>query len=99
MLDTAGAEAYLFPEHSGNIQAFAPMSLSPNLPVSAIEYVVALLVRLMLPNVGEDTEAARALALDMLADYHPRTVRELRLAGEIIGCGLNTLQALADCGQ
>ena len=75
------------------------MSHFPDLPAGAVDFVVGILVRLILPTLGDDPAAARALARDMLAEYQPGTLKELRLAAEIIGLSLNALNALADAAQ
>ncbi|MFL5289161.1 MAG: hypothetical protein ACJ8AW_51475 [Rhodopila sp.] len=73
------------------------MSVREPLPQDAVDMVVASLLHLILP-VLESEAAARALALRMLTEYQPESVRELHLAGEIIGFSLNGLKALGDCG-
>jgi hypothetical protein len=75
------------------------MTLSPTLPQSAVDLVVAMLVRLILPALAGDTGAAKALALAMLAEYQPQTIRELRLAAEIVGLSLESLNALVESAQ
>ena len=75
------------------------MSLSPNLPASAIETVLAFLLPLILPTINNDTAAATALAIHMLRDYDPRTARELRLAAEAIGYSLKGLTVLAESAE
>jgi hypothetical protein len=75
------------------------MTLSPTLPQSAVDLVVAMLVRLILPALAGDAEAAKALALAMLAEYQPQTIRELRLASEIVGLSLDSLNALVESAQ
>ena len=75
------------------------MTLSPTLPQAAIDLVVAVLVRLLLPALAGDTDAAKSLAVAMLAEYQPRTIRELGIAGEIISLGLDSLNALAEAAQ
>ncbi|MFO1023707.1 MAG: hypothetical protein U1E70_00870 [Acetobacteraceae bacterium] len=75
------------------------MSLSHALPVAAVDMVVMLLVRLIIPLHQVDAAAARTSALAMLAEYDPRTMMELRLAGEIIGLSLNAMQAQGDAAQ
>ena len=75
------------------------MSFSTNLPRAAIEMVVSLLLPLIVPTLEGDADAATSLALEMLAEYRPATVRELRLAGEIIGFSLNSLHALAQAAD
>src|SRR3954471_11842425 len=72
-------------EQTGNLTKAPPMSPSTHVPQSAIDLVVAVLVRLILSGLGDDVERARSLALSMLAEYRPRTISELHRAGEIIG--------------
>ena len=71
------------------------MSQSRNLPATAIDSVLAFLLPLILPTLNDDHTAARDLALTMLAEYHPASVRELRLAAEAIGFSLQSLAFLA----
>ena len=75
------------------------MSFSSDLSRAAIEMVVSLLLPLIVPTLEGDADAATSLALEMLAEYRPMTVRELRLAGEIIGFSLNSLHALAQAAD
>ncbi len=70
-------------------------SLSPNLPTAAIDMAVTLLLPLLVAALGGDAPAARALALQCLADYRPDTVQELAIAAEAIGHGLKGLSLLA----
>ena len=60
--------------------------------------VIAALLPLILPALG-DPDTARRLALGMLAEYQPETLRELRLAGTIIGIDLNCLAAIVRSGE
>ena len=71
------------------------MSQSRNLPATAIDSVLAFLLPLILPTLNDDHTAARDLALTMLAEYHPASVRELRLAAEAIGFSPQSLALLA----
>ncbi len=75
------------------------MSLSPDLPSSAIETVIAFLLPLILPTLNNQTPAATALALHMLGDYNPQSTRELRLAAEAIGYSLKGLTVLAESAE
>jgi hypothetical protein len=70
-------------------------SLSPNLPTAAIDMAITLLLPLLVAALGGDATAARALALQCLADYRPDTVQELAIAAEAIGHGLKGLSLLA----
>ena len=67
-----------------------------NLPAAAIEVALGLLLPLILPTLKNDTQAATGLALHMLAEYEPRSVRDLRLATEAIGYSLRSLMILAE---
>ncbi|MFO1027607.1 MAG: hypothetical protein U1E70_20710 [Acetobacteraceae bacterium] len=71
------------------------MRLATSLPASAIDMVVGFLLPLILPATGGDIAAATALALDRLAEYRPRTARELDLAGEALGYSLKARAMLA----
>jgi hypothetical protein len=75
------------------------MSLLTDLPAAALDFVIAFLLPLILPRNGGDTLAARTLALQMLEDHHPQTVRELRLAGEAVGFSLKSLTMLAESAE
>ena len=55
------------------------MTLPASIPQAAIDLVLSLLLPLILPSTGGDTQATRALALQLLADHNPQTARELRL--------------------
>ena len=73
--------------------------MSPNIPATALEMAFALILPLILPTLKNDTEAARALALHMLGEYHPQTVRELRLATEAISFSIKSLIVLAESAE
>ena len=75
------------------------MSALANLPQRAIELVVTLLLPILLPHTGNDVDAATNLALDMLAEYNPTSIQELRAAGKIIGLSLECLQSLAEAAE
>jgi hypothetical protein len=67
-----------------------------NLPTAALDLALSFLLPLILPTLNNDTTAARALALHMLGEYDPKSVRELRLAAEAIGFSLKSLTVLAE---
>ena len=74
--------------------------LSPKrLPKDAIDLVVAVLNRLIVRALGGSAELGRTLAMLMLGEYQPETVRELRLAGEAIGLSLDSLAAFSESGR
>jgi hypothetical protein len=75
------------------------MTLPASIPQAAIDLVLSLLLPLILPSTGGDTQATRALALQLLADHNPQTARELRLAAETIGYSLRGLTMLADSAE
>ena len=70
--------------------------MSFSFPVSAIDVALSLLLPLILPPLNYDEDAARSLALHMLAEYNPRTARDLRLATEAIGFSLRSLMILGE---
>jgi hypothetical protein len=60
-----------------------------------VDLVGGLLLPLILPTLGGDTAQAQALVRHMLSEYQPRSVRELRDAGEAIGFSLRSMGELA----
>ncbi|HVZ09849.1 hypothetical protein [Rhodopila sp.] len=82
-----------------SLTAALPAALAAALPAPVVEMVVGLLVRMIMPILALDRAAARDAAIRMLADYQPRSGRELRLAGTAIGLSLNGLRALADAAH
>ena len=72
------------------------MSFPATIPTAAIEFVLCMLLPVLLPGLGGDNAAARALAIELLAEQGPRTAHELRLAAEAIGQSLKGLAMLAD---
>jgi len=64
-------------------------------PAAILETVLIRLAALFLTGAGGDITAARHAALQMLGAYQPETEAELRLAANIIGFGLQALEALA----
>jgi len=70
------------------------MSLAASNPASVVNLVIGFLLPLLLPTVGGDREAARLLALDLLASYNPQGPRELNLAGEAIAHSLKAFAML-----
>jgi len=75
------------------------MSRLTDLPEAALQFVISVLLPLILPRNGGDPTAARSLALDLLEDHQPRSVRELRLAGEAVAFSLKSLTALAESAE
>ncbi|MBS0641085.1 MAG: hypothetical protein U1E70_20955 [Acetobacteraceae bacterium] len=71
------------------------MSHTTDLPQAAIDFVIGLLLPILLPALAGDAETARAIATRTLAEYEPRSMRELQLAGEAAGFSLKTLVLLA----
>ena len=74
------------------------MSLaSPNLiPRAIVNTVLAPLIPLLLPGAFGNLEEAHAAAVELLLEYCPGTREELRLAGEVVGFGLQVLDALRE---
>jgi hypothetical protein len=75
------------------------MSPLSNFSQHVINLVLTLLIPVILPLTGNDIEAAETLALDMLAEYEPRTIKELRAAAKVIGLSLASLQALSEAAE
>ena len=75
------------------------MTFPDSIPQAAINLVLSFLLPLILPSTGGDTQAARDLALCMLAEHTPQTARELRLAAETIGYSLRGLTLLANSAE
>jgi hypothetical protein len=63
-------------------------------PAAILETVLARLAPLFLTGAAGDMNAAREAASRMLADYHPQTEDELRLAANIVGFSFHALEAL-----
>jgi hypothetical protein len=70
-----------------------------NLPAAALDVAISFLLPLILPALGQDATAARTLALHMLGEYDPQSVRELRLAAEAIGFSLKSLTVLGESAE
>jgi hypothetical protein len=70
-------------------------SVPSTLPAAVLETILTRLATLFLAAAGEDPEAARHAATEMLESYHPETTDELRLAANIIGFSFQALEALA----
>ncbi len=64
------------------------------LPAAIVETVLPGLAALFLTGANGDIAAARHAACQMLADYHPETENELRLAANIIAFSFHALEAL-----
>jgi hypothetical protein len=73
-------------------------SLTPHLPEGAVNMVIGTLMPLMRPPLDTNPASAWSLITRMLEEYRPQTLRELGLAGEIIGLQLSNLGVLADIG-
>ena len=65
-----------------------------HLPGAVVDFVLCALLPVLLPRVGDDFALAHGLAIRLLEGYHPRTARELRLAGQAILFGLEGMAAL-----
>jgi hypothetical protein len=72
------------------------MSLSTRLPLDAVELVIGVITRLIIRAFGSSDEAAQNLAMHMLLEYQPETVRELRVAAEAICLGMDSLAAMSE---
>ena len=70
------------------------MSLAATLSTVILDTVLGRLALLFLTGAGGDLTLAREAARQMLADYHPETNDELRLAAEIINFSFHALEAL-----
>jgi hypothetical protein len=70
------------------------MSLSAKLPAAIRDTILGRLALLFLSAAAGDPTKAHAAAIESLADYHPETASELRLAANIISFGLHALGAL-----
>ena len=64
-----------------------------------LETILGRLAILFLTGAGGDLSAARQAAQQMLANYHPETEDELRLAAEIISFGFHALEALSQAAE
>ncbi len=58
------------------------MALPTTISPACVESIVGLLVPMLRDAAGGDEDAARALALDLLEQYEPRTGKELLEAAE-----------------
>ncbi|MFO1024137.1 MAG: hypothetical protein U1E70_03045 [Acetobacteraceae bacterium] len=74
------------------------MTLIDTFPRAALDLVLVALLPIIAPTVG-NAAAAEALALRMLDEYHPTTIRELHMAGEAIGFRLDALRAKAEAHE
>ncbi len=74
------------------------MSSFAHIPAALVEFVVGFVTPMLMRGPEAEPRAARAMALRLLADYNPRTGRELRLAGEAILFGLEGLAVLGSSG-
>ncbi len=74
------------------------MALHDTLAIEAIDFVVALLLPLILPACP-DPQAARALALRLLAAHTPENERDLQLAGEAVAFSIRAMGALAEAAD
>jgi hypothetical protein len=75
------------------------MSLSPALPQALLDTILGRLAILLLEAAQGNETAARKAAAVTLADYHPETGAELRLAANIISFGLHALEALSQAAH
>lgn len=62
---------------------------------TVFDRVMAFLAKIFLPTCAYDPERARDAALEALAEYDPRTNRELRLAALALAFSLGALDALS----
>ena len=70
------------------------MSFAATLSTVILDTVLGRLALLFLTGAGGDLTLAHEAARQMLADYHPATNDELRLAAEIINFSFHALEAL-----
>src|SRR3954447_18241320 len=70
------------------------MSLQPRISPVIVNTFLDLLIPLFLIAAGGDADTARAAALELLADFNPRSPRELDLATQTIGNGIRSLTML-----
>ncbi len=77
------------------------MSLAPPnvIPRAIVNTVLAPLVPLLLPSALSNQQEAHDAALELLMEYRPQSREELRLAGEVVGFGLQVLDALREAAQ
>jgi hypothetical protein len=75
------------------------MSLAATIPALILDTILGRLALLFLTAAGGDLAAARHAAAQMLADYHPETQDELRLAAEIISFSFHALEALGQAAS
>jgi hypothetical protein len=69
------------------------MSLANSFPAAILETILIRLATLFLTGAGGDLTAARLAAAEMLADHHPHTAEELRLAAQIVSFSFHALEA------
>ena len=83
------------PEHLSNTHRPPPMShTQPGISAVILNTFLDLLIPLFLTAAGGDPDTARAAALELLADFNPRSPRELDLATQAIGNGMTSLTML-----
>ncbi|MFL5287883.1 MAG: hypothetical protein ACJ8AW_44680 [Rhodopila sp.] len=69
-----------------------------SLAADAVDFIIALLLPLILPKLG-NPDAARALALRLLASHNPTNERDLQLTAEAIGFSIRTMVALGEAAD
>jgi hypothetical protein len=75
------------------------MSLSTKLPTAILDTILGRLALLFLSATAGDTPEARNAAAETLADYHPETASELRLAANIVSFSFHALEALSQAAD
>lgn len=78
-------------EHFGNKDR--PVTPLENISASVLDLILGILLPLLRPTIG-DEQAARAVALELLAAHDPRTNKELCLTAEAIAYSLRGLTLL-----
>jgi methionine salvage enolase-phosphatase E1 len=72
----------------------AILPLANTLPAAILETILSRLALLFLSGAAGDMTAARQAAIHMLAEHHPETEDELRLAANIVSFSYHALEAL-----
>ncbi len=75
------------------------MPIPATITAPVLARILAVLAPLFLDAAGNDPEAARRAASDMLASYDPRNDREIRLAALIVAFSFATLDALSRAAE
>jgi hypothetical protein len=77
----------------------AILPLATTLPAAILETILSRLALLFLSGAAGDMTAARQAAIHMLAEHHPETEDELRLAANIVSFGYHALEALGQASD